>query len=383
MPTLPALAGAKAKAKAKSLKEKALAWKKLELEEKDEGEEKDGGAEEGEEEAVKEDDPEVEAKEKRNYGKARKFARAIQAGEIPEDIKDMYNNASKYSNQPRLFKTELVNRLFKKTAKGEFVLCHDEPAFASWKRNKDTKFATADSVGVPYMVILWQTFQGQEHAMQEALKRGDIYESHGLYHHRRMTAGRSKASTDTMELDGGKVSLDIDQFAGMSSFLGGKQWSKYGNASMQDSPEVPKSKRSHLLSLEDAPPVHLKRASSHLAPPEPAPANKVVKLNWQSFQHHVCEAKNANERLQRDCSRLVMKVRGGDQKLTDEMKAVVKLLTENLQSLQECQMWEEVPGSDGNEKEKVEKYFTQLAEDTEKANETMEQVKAVCKARGL
>ena len=78
-----------------------------------------------------------------------------------------------------------------------------------------------------------------------------------------------------------------------------------------------------------------------------------------------------------------MKVRGGDQKLTDEMKAVVKLLTENLQSLQECQMWEEVPGSDGNVKEKVEKYFTQLAEDTEKANETIEQVKAVCKARGL
>ena len=110
MPTLPALAGAKAKAKAKSLKEKALAWKKLELEEKDEGEEKDGGAEEGEEEAVKEDDPEVEAKEKRNYGKARKFARAIQAGEIPEDIKDMYNNASKYSNQPRLFKTDFSRK---------------------------------------------------------------------------------------------------------------------------------------------------------------------------------------------------------------------------------------------------------------------------------
>ena len=78
-----------------------------------------------------------------------------------------------------------------------------------------------------------------------------------------------------------------------------------------------------------------------------------------------------------------MKVRGGDKKLTDEMKAVVNLLTENLQSLQECQMWEEVPGSDGNEKNKVEDYFKQIAEKTEKANESMEQVKAVCKARGL
>ena len=164
LPTQPALAGPKPKAKAKSLKERTLAWKKLKLEDEDEG-----GAEEGEEEEVLEEDPEVDTKEKRNYGKARKFARAPQAGEIPDDIKEMYNNASKYSNHPRLFRTELVNRLFKKTSKGEFVLCHGEPTFASWKRNQDIKFTAAESVGVPYMVILWQTFHGQEHALQEAL----------------------------------------------------------------------------------------------------------------------------------------------------------------------------------------------------------------------
>lgn len=77
-----------------------------------------GGAEEGEEEEIVEEDPEIDAKEKRNYGKARKFARAIQAGEIPDAIKEMYQNASKYSKQPRLFRTELVNRLFKKHPKG-------------------------------------------------------------------------------------------------------------------------------------------------------------------------------------------------------------------------------------------------------------------------
>lgn len=158
----------------KSLKERTLAWKKLKLEDEDENGD-GGGAEEGEEEEIVEEDPEIDAKEKRNYGKARKFARATQAGEIPDAIKEMYQNASKYSKQPRLFRTELVNRLFKKTSKGEFVLCHEDPAFTSWKRNIDTKFTTADSVGVPYMVILWQTFQGQEHALQEALKRGDIY----------------------------------------------------------------------------------------------------------------------------------------------------------------------------------------------------------------
>ena len=378
LPTQPALAGPKPKAKAKSLKERTLAWKKLKLEDEDEG-----GAEEGEEEEVLEEDPEVDTKEKRNYGKARKFARAPQAGEIPDDIKEMYNNASKYSNHPRLFRTELVNRLFKKTSKGEFVLCHGEPTFASWKRNQDIKFTAAESVGVPYMVILWQTFHGQEHALQEALKTGDVYESHGLYHHRRMTAGRSKTSTESMQLDGGKVAIDTDQFAGMSSFLGGKKWSQYGQQAMQDSPPQPRVKRSQQLTLEDVQPTHPRRTSSQLALPGPATTNKVVKVDWVTFQQIVSEAKAANERLQRDCSRLVMKVRGGDQKLTDDMKAVVNLLTENLQSLQECQMWEEVPGSDGNEKNKVEAYFKQIAEKTEKANESMEQVKAVCKARGL
>lgn len=366
----------------KSLKERTLAWKKLKLEDEDENGD-GGGAEEGEEEEIVEEDPEIDAKEKRNYGKARKFARATQAGEIPDAIKEMYQNASKYSKQPRLFRTELVNRLFKKTSKGEFVLCHEDPAFTSWKRNIDTKFTTADSVGVPYMVILWQTFQGQEHALQEALKRGDIYESHGLYHHKRLTAGRSKSTTDNMQLDAGKVDLDIDQFAGMSSFLGGKKWSQYGQQAMQDSPQQPNLKRSQQLSLEDVSPTHPRRTPSQLALPGPAPTSKVVKLLWKNFQQHVSEAKAANERLQRDCSRLVMKVRGGDKKLTDEMKAVVNLPTENLQSLQECQMWEEVPGSDGNEKNKVEDYFKQIAEKTEKANESMEQVKAVCKARGL
>ena len=131
--TLPALAGPKPKTKVKSLKERTLAWKKLKLEDEDENGD-GGGAEEGEEEEIVEEDPEIDAKEKRNYGKARKFARAIQAGEIPDAIKEMYQNASKYSKQPRLFRTELVNRLFKKTSKGEFVLCHEDPAFTSWKR---------------------------------------------------------------------------------------------------------------------------------------------------------------------------------------------------------------------------------------------------------
>ena len=46
-------------------------------------------------------------------------------------------------------------------------------------------------------------------------------------------------------------------------------------------------------------------------------------------------------------------------------------------------MWEEVPGSEGNEQSKVESCLAAIAQSTERANESLEQLKALCKARGL
>ena len=90
------------------------------------------------------------------------------------------------------------------------------------------------------------------------------------------------------------------------------------------------------------------------------------------------------QRLQRDFNRLVVKVRGArDEKLTEKMKTMVALLTENPSLLNQGLMWEQVPNSDGNEKIKVEKFLKELASKTEEVHEGMEEVKADCKARGL
>ena len=109
-----------------------------------------------------------------------------------------------------------------------------------------------------------------------------------------------------------------------------------------------------------------------------------MKMSWKVLEQTVGDAKDANERLQRDCNRLVVKVRGAqDGKLIEKMKSMVAVLSDNLQTLQECQMWESIPNSNGNEKDKVENFFKELAKKTEEVNECMEEVKAVCKARGL
>ena len=128
---------------------------------------------------TKGDDP-VVAVEKRGFGKARKFSRMMQAGSIPEDIRRLYEEGSKTAKSPRLFKTELINRMFTVGKDGTYVLCTDSPEFKSWRRNVDTRFATAESVGVPYSIMLWQIFQGNEQAMLQAERKGDIYESEGM-----------------------------------------------------------------------------------------------------------------------------------------------------------------------------------------------------------
>ena len=68
------------------------------------------------------------------------------------------------------------------------------------------------------------------------------------------------------------------------------------------------------------------------------------------YKNLVADAKAANERLQRDASRLVLKVRGRDGKTVGKIKTAVAMLNDNLLQLQECQMWQEIPESNGNEK---------------------------------
>ena len=76
-------------------------------------------------------------------------------------------------------------------------------------------------------------------------------------------------------------------------------------------------------------------------------------------------------------------MRGQDGETVGKIKTAVAILNYNLSQLQECQMWQEIPESNGNEKGKCENFLGSLAEKTEKANELLEQLKAVCKARGL
>ena len=221
--------GGRTKNKKETMKEKTAAWRKpLTVEENEEQ------AEEGEEEEQKEADPLVQPEEKRNYAKARKFAKMLKKGQLPEEIKLMYTEAAQKSDSPRLFKTELINRLFQQNKSGEWVMTTDSPEFASWKQSFDKRFSTAKSVGLAPMVMLWQTFHGNQDAMQKAATVGDIFEESGLWYFKQVETGRTKKLQDKMEISGGPAKLSVDEFSDMSKWLTSRPWSKYG----QDLPEL-------------------------------------------------------------------------------------------------------------------------------------------------
>ena len=71
----------------------------------------DTGDKEEQEASQKEDEGEANEQETRDYGKARKMARMLKSGNVPDDIRRLYDSANQQAN-PRLFKTELINRLF-------------------------------------------------------------------------------------------------------------------------------------------------------------------------------------------------------------------------------------------------------------------------------
>ena len=128
------------------------------------------------------------------------------------------------------------------------------------------------------------------------------------------------------------------------------------------------------LCLADAPQVSMALAIRPSQKQLPPAGHKLVKLIWKQVEKSIGDANG----------RLVVKVRStGDEKLITKAKTMVGLLAENISALTECQMWEQVPDTDGNEKAKVETFFANLAKKKEEVNEGLEELKAVCKARGL
>jgi molecular chaperone GrpE (heat shock protein) len=138
-----------------------------------------------------------------------------------------------------------------------------------------------------------------------------------------------------------------------------------------------------LLAIEDSPPASRPSSKAQAGTVEVMKPKPAAKLTWKSVQSTVADAKAASERLLRDASRYVQKIReANDTGLVSKMSDIMDALQGNIKMLTDCQMWENITGTE-MVKNKVEEWMGKLADKTDQANEKLEELKAICKARGL
>ena len=346
-------AGAKAKAKSKGLRDMTRDWRSI----KGDPENEEG---EGEEEESEAQDPEIDPNDqdaKRDTGKARKWSRLMKSGSVPEELRQMFSDGAAKSQHPRLFQTQFINAIFSQNTKGEYILNPGSPTFATFKTNMQTKFATDVSKGVPYSIMLHATFHGNEQAMQEAERLGDIREEDNMWYYSCAKRGKTKQLTDKMELSGGQADLDLTQYEAMGSFLADRPWAKFGQAQAASSSALEWKKKPKAI------------------------CDKPPSLSFDKVESHVQQAKQAQERLLRDAQKYVAKIMGkGDNELENALKEVVQDLQATEQKLSQCLLWKEIPDTSMTKKE-VEEFMDQIASRTERNDEALERIKATCKAR--
>ena len=96
---------------------------------------------EGEDEEPKEEDATVADDEHRSYPKVRKCARMIKSGQVPEDLQQLYEEGSKNSPAPRLFKSHFINTVFQQNTRGESVFAPGNTQCSKFSR-RTLRFAT-------------------------------------------------------------------------------------------------------------------------------------------------------------------------------------------------------------------------------------------------
>ena len=94
------------------------------------------------------------------------------------------------------------------------------------------------------------------------------------------------------------------------------------------------------------------------------------------------DAKGSQERLLRDCQKIVQKVKESyDRTLVEDLKEVMATLSEASQKLRNALLWKQIDR--GMDPKNISNFVDSLGNETERANEKIEKIKATLKAKGI
>ena len=151
----------------------------------------------------------------------------IKSGQVPEDLQQLYEEGSKNSPPPRLFKSQLINKVFQQNTRGESVFAPGNTQCEVFKKN--SRFA---SKNLKLLGCLTPSCRGKNPgkpaSFEWAERRGDVYQKDGYYHVRTIATAIEKKQGSSMVLHGGQANLTKDEYSQMSQFMSGRPWSQFG-----------------------------------------------------------------------------------------------------------------------------------------------------------
>ena len=338
-----------------SLVDKAAQWKK-ELE--SEAEDLESEAESGSSVSADTEDSESQA-EAREKGKGIKWRKMCDQNAIPSHILDMFHKESKKHKDSRSYKTKLINQLFEKDPKtGQYHMCSHKPMFENYRRAQSTSFGEDTVNGQPMSVFLFSHFHGNQAGLDHAIAMGDVQQwqqgGSTWCGFRSTKAGTRKENTTGHTLSGGQTDISTEQFSALRKSFSNMAWS-----------------------FEDA--ESDTGASGSMQQPPHKKQKKLEEGFTKPMEKVVTEAKAAQEKMLQQAMTLLAKAPPQE---TKDAKMVVIKLKEMISSLDHVLLFKELPACDSLNRTTFQDFMKVVADDTTKANETLEAVKAVLKARG-
>ena len=184
-----------------------------------------------------------------------------------------------------------------------------------------------------------------------------------MWHYNSTTVGRKKQAEESLRLGGEASELSLSEFHDLNSWMGSRPWSKFGIADQQEA-------------IEGA------NSSASGRKPMKAICDQPKTIPFEKLEGHIKEAQAAQQRLLREGQKLVVKISGkNDEEMETMLKSAMSKLSSNERMLSEALLWKKIGACPNMTKSEVEEFMATLATSTETADEAMEKLKALCKAR--
>ena len=173
----------------------------------------------------------------RDKMKAEKFQRMRVAGQLPDFIIKMHDEEARLSpNGHRHFRTQMINKMFKKKKDGTWEMDLSCAMFTQYKSVYERKYSKDQQEALPKSLMVGMYFHNDEVKFNKALADGEIslVRTEGgvqYYAYRRFITGEDKGSDSRFEASGQRKGT-ADEFHMVSDLFAKLQWSFKPSARM-------------------------------------------------------------------------------------------------------------------------------------------------------